>query len=276
MLGSILGAVAGPLISGFFGNKSEKRAEQNNATRIQTTVADAKAAGINPLEAIRGGVASALNYTPRLASATALGQAFDRINDVISGRQAAETATKQVQEELQTIQRDQAKMGTVASPGAGSGVGTGTASPAAPSLVSQTAARAAAPPEPETPQDLSTPAPFEDGPAPLVTNPFHEDTRINVDERWADAEDFEARYGDAASWAYGGLSVFNDMSRHVADRATEIMHPRMVHGEDGMTYGSVGAYERNYRPNLMSAQWVGDFNSADPQTSMPWMGGTTN
>jgi hypothetical protein len=144
MFGALLGAVAGPLVSGILGNRSQRKAQAHadeaNATKIQTAVRDAKAAGINPYYAISGGAAATGAQTiPSLASHTAIGQAFDRVADVITGRQAQESATKAVQEDLAEIAHDTARRGSIAPTGAGSGVATGTAGPSAPSLISPAA-----------------------------------------------------------------------------------------------------------------------------------------
>lgn len=56
MVWQAIGGIGGALVGGLFGRSSQRRAERaaerQFATRIQTTVADAKAAGIHPLAAL--------------------------------------------------------------------------------------------------------------------------------------------------------------------------------------------------------------------------------
>jgi hypothetical protein len=211
LFSSLLSAVAGPLVTGFFGNKAESDAQaaanQANATKIQTAVADAKAAGINPYYAISGGAAAtSATQIPRLASHTALGNAFDRVTDVLTGRQAQKDASDDVQSDLAEIARDTAARGTIAPTGAGAGVATGTAGPSAPSLISPRMQQNV--PDPQV--DLTAPGPFEDGPSALVTNPWHENSGMHVIPTMPDAEDVEARYGDLGSSIYGLGTVAAD------------------------------------------------------------------
>jgi hypothetical protein len=128
-IGSIVGSVAGPLVSGLFQKDANKQNAAMYGSRLQTTVRDAQKAGIHPLEAIRAGAGSTL--PPQMASLispTAAQNAFDGVVDAISGRTAARYADERVQQELNRIALDQAKMksGSLAAQlGAGAGVSSG-------------------------------------------------------------------------------------------------------------------------------------------------------
>lgn len=107
----VLAAVAGPIVSGVLGKQAYDADMEAYGSRIQTTVADAKAAGIHPLEAIRSGAAGALPPTqPNLLTAASAQNMFDGIADVLTGRQALEDADKEVQRDINRITRDQMKM----------------------------------------------------------------------------------------------------------------------------------------------------------------------
>jgi hypothetical protein len=168
---SLLGSIAGGLFSMFSSNQQAKQDQENYATRIQTTVADAKAAGINPLEAIRAGAGnSSAAATPRLMSAEASMNAFDQVADVLAGRTAQENAKDAVENTLAQIRVDESRRGSI---GAGSGVATGTAAPAAPRLQSSSAPRATTPTgymgsTPDQPAATAYPSVFDDNGAPIV------------------------------------------------------------------------------------------------------------
>lgn len=100
-LSALIGAVAGPVVGGILGSRAQKKADEQtqaaNATRIQTTVADAKAAGINPLTAINSGAAMGWQQPSQanLASYSAIGGAITDAFDVITKNQSEKTAQKQ-------------------------------------------------------------------------------------------------------------------------------------------------------------------------------------
>jgi type II secretory pathway pseudopilin PulG len=137
---SLLAAIAGPIIGGLFQNKANRDAQRAYGSRIRTTVKDARKAGINPLEAIRAGAGNALPPSGgRLVSDAAISNSFDAIADVLSGRTAAENKQADVQAEIQRIDADTQRRGTIPSIGAGAGIGNGVAGPSAPALVSPSA-----------------------------------------------------------------------------------------------------------------------------------------
>jgi len=110
-IGGIISSVGPSVVSGLFADKANKQNMAAYGSRISTTVADARRAGIHPLEAIRAGAASSL--PPQMASLVtpaSLGNSFDQIADVLSGRTAQEQADREVQMDINRIKRDQMMM----------------------------------------------------------------------------------------------------------------------------------------------------------------------
>lgn len=86
MFGQILSAVAGPLISGLFG---QKKAPQTTTTVNYRKLRDAAIkGGFNPLTAIRNGGAAGFTTTthPALSRAPAVGQAISNLGTVLANQ----------------------------------------------------------------------------------------------------------------------------------------------------------------------------------------------
>jgi hypothetical protein len=116
LFGGLLSAVAGPIIGGLFGRSnakySQKLADRSDAAKLQRMVADADAAGINRYAALQAGAGSSgAGPGPRVVSDTAWVNAFDKIDDVLSGRQAERDRQMQLNNELARISIDEARRG---------------------------------------------------------------------------------------------------------------------------------------------------------------------
>jgi hypothetical protein len=102
----------GPLLS-FGASLIQGRQKQKNyENRISDTVRQAKEAGIHPLEAIRGGLAQ--QQRPPLMTQTAMTNAFDKVEDILTGRSAAEQKSLELRNDLMRIQIDEARRGRTA------------------------------------------------------------------------------------------------------------------------------------------------------------------
>lgn len=213
---SLLTAVAPALLSGLFGRSQARAQQKAYATRIRTTVADAREAGIHPLEAIRAGAANSVpDAGPRLISDTALQNAFDRVTDVIAGRRAQADEQKAVSAEITRINQDiMARGASPVSFGAGAGVVDKSPRVQSPSNwqagsgpTNGASWRNGPTPNPH-PEGvgLGTPAePIEGNTS--VTNPLNEGPdglpRF-TDPHNVDADAYAARYGEGGEWI-GGL-----------------------------------------------------------------------
>lgn len=88
-------------IAGLF----DKGPKQSGIPDYAKMVESAKAAGLNPLEVL-GTVAPDSFAGPRVASFEAMGNAFDMLEDALSGRQAKREKLIDVQTEIAEIERD--------------------------------------------------------------------------------------------------------------------------------------------------------------------------
>lgn len=124
LLGTVLGTVAGKLFEGdnstaigsalgdhIAKNRSNARDRGQYARRIQSTVADARAAGIHPLEAIRAGAANTAPSAPRLLSETSRTATFDALDDALTGTKAARNRREKAEADLAEIRADEARRG---------------------------------------------------------------------------------------------------------------------------------------------------------------------
>jgi hypothetical protein len=139
MLG-LLTAIAGPVIGGIMGRSnarySQRLADTSDGQKLQRMVADAEAAGINPYAALMGGAATPAGPGPRVVSDTAWTNAFDQVENILSGRQAAQDRQLQLQNELTRINIDGARRSAQnisRQPGATSITPTTTSAPRLPS-----------------------------------------------------------------------------------------------------------------------------------------------
>lgn len=199
MLGAILGAGAS-IIGSIFGSKKEK---QETTTRVNYSqmVADAEAAGFNPLTVLRsGGAAGHMTTThPALSGFNPVGQALQTVGQALANYDPQANArsaleTKLLNAQLINIQTDtKARMRSFEVP-----VRTGAT---AVNALGQPIRSAAA----QTGlgyQGTPTPGDFS------VTNPYP--MGVIVDPAVADAQNFEDRNGELAGSIYGGYVVAKD------------------------------------------------------------------
>jgi len=93
-------------------------------TDLRKIVANARAAGIHPLEAIRSGAGVAGVQGPRINSFTAASNAFDKIDNYLTGTQRAADDKRMFEAQLANINADTARMGRIASSSLTSQVGS--------------------------------------------------------------------------------------------------------------------------------------------------------
>ncbi|MFV1531182.1 MULTISPECIES: hypothetical protein [unclassified Phaeobacter] len=195
LFSTIIGAVAGPLIGGGFSRRGQKKQDARNDTQLQRLVADATAAGINPLTAVRsGGAPSYTSQGPALSSSSFFAEALGKgIETAFNHKQAKRDEERDkleldiMREELKEIR----KTGSVAFrenfgysiPSANTYTGVTDAGTQGPRL------------------DNSGTVPARDGSRGSGNRVAG--ITISEDDRWSDAEDIEQRYGDVASSAYG-------------------------------------------------------------------------
>lgn len=201
-------SVAPTILGAVSDNYSRKNAQEQYGRRLQTTVADARAAGIHPLEAIRSGAAnSAPQSGPRLMTQTALTNSFDRVADLATGRTAAENANRDIERQMNRINLDIAKT----------------------KLAQQSTKPRIEPRFGQNPQPgLGNPNEIGDlevRPAG-VTNPTNINNNDFQDPTEPDVEDKSARHGDAeifqTIWAF--QSVANEQDYNAA---LEMMAPQL-------------------------------------------------
>lgn len=101
LFASIAGAVAGPLVGGLFSNRAEKKAAARDARKLQTLVADAKAAGFNPLTALRGGGGYGGATAPALSTSQFLAEAVSSAFEAPAAYRA-----QQLEEERQRLENE--------------------------------------------------------------------------------------------------------------------------------------------------------------------------
>lgn len=123
-LGSSLGGIVGNQLdnnrTGRLNNRQAKKDYALHRKRFEHTVADAKAAGIHPLEALRsGGANTSPNYTPRLQTTNARDQDFDTIQSVLTGEYAENRSRDRLNDELTRVDIDNARRGRIPKSGPG-------------------------------------------------------------------------------------------------------------------------------------------------------------
>lgn len=212
MWGQLLSAgiqVGGSLLGGLFGRKDEKRRERaalaqrnweagREDTQIQRMVEDAKAAGINPLTAIRGGHSAgyAQTHMPtigRSAIANAIGNVGVGIGNAFQSafdhepinEERAHLELEIQRAHLRNMNADTARMLSTERTATGA-----TRTQHAPTLGGTA--------EPEVGRNT-------------VTNPWATDTPMHVTPNWQDAEMWETRYGDLIQEGAGALTLGADL-----------------------------------------------------------------
>ena len=117
-----IGAIGAGL--GFLGMFKKDRPAQPVYTDLRKIVANAKEAGIHPLEAIRSGAGVAGVQGPRINSFTAAANAFDQVDNFLTGTQRAADEKRMFEAQLANIQSDTARMGRIQSASLTSQVGS--------------------------------------------------------------------------------------------------------------------------------------------------------
>jgi hypothetical protein len=124
MLGAILGAVAGPVISGIMGNRAAKKerstAMSDNEKQFERLRTAAERGGFNPLTALQTTGTAGFGSMPSgrlspLATANLWGQAAGNVADLFTNKVATTAATDRANTELATIQTEQKKGGKMSS-----------------------------------------------------------------------------------------------------------------------------------------------------------------
>lgn len=111
-MNAVLGGIASSLIGGIFGRSRENAQERARKTQLQTMVADAQAAGINPISALRAGAAA--NYAPPpLASQDALGSAIGQSIELWSNRKSiqANQEAQRLENQIRAVELEQLRSG---------------------------------------------------------------------------------------------------------------------------------------------------------------------
>jgi hypothetical protein len=81
-------------------------------SRVQGSMRAAKDFGLHPLEVLGTAAVGATSQSPRLGTHTALVNGFDKLDDVLSGRQATRDKLLDAQADLTRIEADRLKAGT--------------------------------------------------------------------------------------------------------------------------------------------------------------------
>ena len=204
-LGRLVGAVAGPLIGGLFGNKKKKETVSNTIDYVKLRE-NAEAAGFNPLTALRngGGAGFTQTHSPVLSSgayfANAVGDGLSR------GIQAAfdynPLDEEKSQLELQIMKGQLTRINqdiASATRLGGAPVATGSRyQSGGGELGKQT-------PPTVGPTSITNPLPKVGGYSPTVNTNL------------VDAEAWETRYGDIAQEVGGLINVFGDAYHNYMD-----------------------------------------------------------
>ena len=208
------------ILGGLFGRKKNQTQVVENRVDYQRLVADAEAAGFNPLTALRNGGAAGYSVStqshPGLSGSEMIGQAFQTAGNVFQAYQDDKVADEQRSTEKQLIEAQlknivagtQLKMRSLDVPtGSGGGYrrGGGEMSIPGPLTPEQLQAFGVAVNDPNRP--------FEMGNL-TTTNPARRDNTFwKVDPNQSDAEAFETRYGDSEimSMANGALTWGGDL-----------------------------------------------------------------
>lgn len=278
----LLSAIAGPLIGGIIGRSNAKRSQQmaNDAyqQRLQWTVADAEKAGINPYFAIAGGAGNSTpGPGPRIVSDTAWANAFDTVEDILTGRAAAQARKEELATDIARVELDQNRASPV----------TGVAGAAFP-RVSQTPGiaedRRASMPfvsgrqlmygEPTTGTPGGVSSQLEEGPT-TITNPYNTPSDVgneSYEPPWnVDAESIEARDGEIGQFLAGLRNIlerptYNNivtaaMTRYGGTRAE--WHNYFSSPRGRAIYDAVTSGGPQRRPSLASrgVYGEGDFNA---------------
>lgn len=217
LFGSILGAVAKPLVGGlvsnFFGKKAAKKqraiAMHDEFTKFARLRDSAEEGGFNPLTALQSTGGAGFGALPSgqaapLASQAMLTGMIKGVDDVLNREKETRMTEQQVANDLTKISNEQKRAGGAGKVAAASA--PGTIKPRK-TPVMKTRMGAAAPLADEV----------EPGLGPLVvTNPYPKipgwDVRLTPDPRRVDAEHWEQRGGDIMQEVGGISNIANDVS----------------------------------------------------------------
>lgn len=196
------------VLGGLFGKDDEK---QSNRVDYKQMVADAEAAGFNPLTVLRAGGAAGYTQTshPALSSVNAFGTAMEAVGNFAMNFDA--DADKRRQAEYDLVQAQIANIqGETAQRAASMNAPKRNGSNA----VSDTG-RPVADPVASPKMMLPWATPLAVGPAPVageptVTNPYPRKGGLMVNPNFKDAETSEARYGDIAQEFFGAVNMIAD------------------------------------------------------------------
>lgn len=198
-VGPAISAVGG-IISSLFGGK--KKTE--NRVNYQQMVADAEAAGFNPLTVLRNGGAAGYMQTahPGLSSGEVIGQALGHVGNFLADFDPYADDKRELESRLAEAQiaNLNASTATMFPPAPGK--------PGSFSVPSWAAANTEQRPSGKAGR-LSAPLPASAGApqtptveAPTVTNPNPVSSGLFVDPDQPDAEMYETRYGDSEFWNF--------------------------------------------------------------------------
>lgn len=244
MFGSILGAIAGPLIGGLFGSsRSSKPQVTTNEVDYVKLRKNAERGGFNPLTALRHGGAAGHMVTTHPALSTpgpgaAIGQGLaEGISALASGgpwnvRSAAPTQSNEIAADQLTYQilEKQLRNFTTNLPQSKAGFGDvpimvqtapGTGTRATQALTSQLEmepARATLYTGPPVPggNQAQTPLPMQVN----LTNPWPRWTGIRVSPSLPDASAWQERYGEPGEWIGGAATFAGDVAYSAYQAAT--------------------------------------------------------
>lgn len=279
MFGSILGAIAGPIIGGLFQNKANKDARKAQPTPDRNLLDQAKGAreasakyGFNPLTMMQYGQtggAGGVGPLPPLASVEMISSAIRDVSDVVSGDAARRRQQQQLELDLARLKVEQARSGVIIHPqNTVDNVGTGL-SPLGrtTSTYAQGTVRHVTPP-------MATPAPKAAAPKPPATsgatanaaNPIAPDRKRDVAEMTNSPGVFEVQ-----NKVTGGkpITIPGDGEPWGADEvvtAVVVGAPQVFHNVVG---GGKPLGER------LDEQWTPDENSIIAKAARWWTGDET-
>jgi len=210
LFSKIVGAVAGPLVSGLFGSKQKP---QKSEVDYKKMVENARAAGFNPLTALRnGGSAGFTTTAPALSSRSFVGDALQAgFNQFFGYKQ------DQLDQERERLQTEIMRQDLANAKAQGDIFKNYGFTP--PSVTTYTGGH----------ENTSRPRldPVRSSrPLNGVLNPDNTDLKIGgvdvkANPNWSDAEEFEKRHGDFAGSLYGLGTSIADTWYNNKDRVQE-------------------------------------------------------